>query len=335
MEIPQTQEPMQFPAENTPVAITGETLTGASTLAFLLLLAILFTFEYRSPGALPTETGAKMASVATAAQALFSDLNLAAKGAIVVDLKDNAVLYAYNPDVQLPLASLIKTPLALVVSEALPPDTIITIPRDTAPPGSVERLAKGEKWRVQDVIDFTLVASSNVGAEILAEAADAAIRTRYPAAPEGSAAIWRMNELAHELGLTRTYFLNTSGLDESSTLSGAYGSARDIATLYAYAASSHSSIFSQTAQSGIFLTPKNGSRKTVAYNTNEALEDIPGLIMGKTGITSLAGGNLAIVFEVAPAHPVVAVVLGSTREGRFRDMRQLVERTRQFISQEK
>ena len=75
----------------------------------------------------------------------------------------------------------------------------------------------------------------------------------------------------------------------------------------------------------------NGRGKTSAFNTNEALGELPGLIMGKTGITDLAGGNLGIVFEVSPNHPVVAVVLGSTRDGRFEDMKKLVARTQETI----
>jgi D-alanyl-D-alanine carboxypeptidase len=53
--------------------------------------------------------------------------------------------------------------------------------------------------------------------------------------------------------------------------------------------------------------------------------------MGKTGFTDLAGGNLAIVFDVGLAHPVVAVVLGSSEEGRFSDMQKLVDRARRFV----
>ncbi len=75
------------------------------------------------------------------------------------------------------------------------------------------------------------------------------------------------------------------------------------------------------------MTEATGAGETRAFNTNEALGEIPGLLMGKTGFTDLAGGNLAVVFEAGPARPIVVVVLGSTREGRFADMRILVETT--------
>ncbi len=300
-------------------------------LALLFLGAVAVTLEYEYSTRTPKER--QSAAAAAASQNLFGKMELTAKAAYVEDLLRGRILYAKNPDVQLPLASLTKTALVFVVGEVLPPEAIISIPYDTAPKGSAERLAKGEKWPARDIINFTLIASSNAGAEILASAADEALRARYPDAPDGQAALWRMNRVAQELGLENTYFLNVSGLDISRTLSGAYGSARDMAKLFSYAATVKPDLFGGTAEDGLLLTSPNGAAKTRAFNTNEALGSIPGLIMGKTGITDLAGGNLAVVFDVGPAHPVVAVVLGGTREGRFSDMRTLISETQRIISQ--
>ena len=62
-------------------------------------------------------------------------------------------------------------------------------------------------------------------------------------------------------------------------------------------------------------------------NTNTSAAAIPGLIGSKTGFTDLAGGNLAVVFDVGLSRPVIAVVLGSTKETRFTDIEQLVNAT--------
>ena len=314
------------PVDEKAVSIPRHALMPLAALFLLLLaaIAVIAGREYPRPAAQPQSQTAS----AGAALDAFADISLVGKAAVVIDLQTGKILYALNPDVQLPLASLAKVPLALAVYDVLPADTIITIPRDTAPRGSAERLAKGDLWRVQDIIDFTLVSSSNEGAEILAGAANDAIRSQYADAPESAAVVWRMNVLAEQLGLTRTYFLNASGLDISPTLSGAYGSARDVATLFGYAASQRLSVFSKTAGGSLSLTSADGKSTAKAFNTNEAHGQIQGLMMGKTGITDLAGGNLAVVFDVGSAHPVVAVVLGSTREGRFSDMRQLVSKTR-------
>lgn len=300
---------------------------GLIALALLILVGAVFALEYAKGAGSSRTQGAGAASAYDA----FVDISLRAQAAIVIDVKSGTTLFALNPDAQLPLASLTKVPLALTVSEVLGSDEVLTIPRDTAPAGSAERLAAGEKWRVQDIIDFTLVASSNGGAEILAEAANYALHERYPLSPEDSATLWRMNDLARSLHLSRTYFLNVHGLDLSTSLAGAYGSAHDMAALFAYAASANPSLFADTARDGILLTSPNGVSKTSALNTNEAQGAIPGLIMGKTGFTDLAGGNLVVVFDVGLAHPVVAVVLGSTRDERFEDMQKLVAAARNSV----
>jgi D-alanyl-D-alanine carboxypeptidase len=263
----------------------------------------------------------------------FSHIAIEAKSAIVIDMRTGETLYEKNADAQLPLASLTKVVLALVVAEALPLDTVITIPYYAGGSQSDSHLLKGERWRLADVIDFTLVESSNNGAGILAEAAHKEFLALYNSGAEGpyGATLARMNELARALGLLQTYFLNVSGLDLSTTQAGAYGSARDMAKLFAYAASAQSNVFAGTARDGMLLTTASGETQTAASNTNEAQGAIPGLIMGKTGFTDLAGGNLAVVFDVGLSHPVVAVLLGSTEDGRFADMRKLVEITRESL----
>lgn len=312
---------------------TSETSAPASLGRALLIVAgaivVIVAFAAFSPAWESEDQGA----AAVSAVDYFAGIALAAKSAIVIDMQSGETLYEKNAEAQLPLASLTKIALALVVAEALPLDSIITIPYYASGAGSNAHLLKGERWRVADIIDFTLVESSNNGAGILADVANERIRELYPesdqALPHG-ATISRMNELAHSLGLSQTYFLNVSGLDLSLTQAGAYGSARDMAKLFAYAASAQSGLFAGTAQDGVLLTTANGEKMS-ASNTNEAQGAIAGLIMGKTGLTDLAGGNLAVVFDVGLSHPVVAVILGSSETGRFSDMRKLVEATRESL----
>ena len=311
---------------------------GIATLILAVLAFGAVIIAYSIGPSRPSEV-----QTAAAADALdpFSGISLLAKAAIVIDIKTGKTLFELNPDVQLPLASLTKVPLVLAVSEVLRNDDIILIPYDTAPAGSAERLAEGEKWKVRDIIDFTLIASSNGGAEILASVADEPLHALYPESPAGQsplggaesgATLWRMNKLVESLGLARTYFLNASGLDLSTTQSGAYGSARDMARLFAYAASAQPSLFAGTAKNATVMTSANGQEQTSAFNTNKAEGAIPGLVLGKTGYTDLAGGNLAVVFDVGFGEPVVAVVLGSTYEGRFEDMQKLVVAAREIIA---
>ena len=303
-------------------------MAGASVLA-LIALALIVSGALALAGRVPSESQTAAAPAADP----FAGIEIAGKAAVVIDIPSGNTLYEKNPDATLPLASLTKVMLALVVAEALPPDSIIVIPYYAGGSAGEEHLVKGERWRVQDVVDFTLITSSNNGAGILASAAEPALRERYPESPAGAAALFRMNDLARELGLTSTYFLNVSGLDLSATQAGSYGSARDMAALFAYAVSAEPSLFAGTARGGVLLSDLDGNRNTTASNTNSAQGSIPGLIMGKTGLTDLAGGNLGVVFDLGLAHPVVAVVLGSTENGRFEDMEKLIAAARKALTQ--
>lgn len=321
-----------MPENQSQIPQPGSESARVAAIVSLLLIgagAFLFTYAFM-------QKSAPDAQVAAAAEALpdpFKDISIQAKGAIVVDVLTGKTLYEKNPDAQLPLASITKVATALAVAEALSPDTVITIPYNTDYAGSPPtRMQKGESWKVRDILNFTLIASSNGGAQILADAASPKLHTMYPTSPSTETSLWRMNELVKDLGLVHTYYLNVSGLDLSTTQAGAYGSARDMAKLFAYAASSSPQIFAATAEDGIHLKSEDGQTAS-AYNTDEALGDIPGLILGKTGYTDLAGGNLGVVFDVGLAHPVVAIVLGSTEQGRFADMRALVRAAREKVAQ--
>lgn len=260
----------------------------------------------------------------------YAAVSLQAESAIVYDATTGAVLFRRNSEAQLPLASLTKVPLVLAVSEALPLTSVMTLPSGVSGSGQTDSLSAGTSWVTKDLIAYTLTSSSNEGAQTLADAADDPLRARYPEAPRGGAAVWLMNKLARETGLAHTYFLNPTGLDESSSQSGAYGSAADVARLFTYAASTSADLFRATALKTITIASPDG-RTATASNTDEALDDIPGLVMGKTGYTDLAGGNLAVVADLVPGHRIVAVVLGSTRDGRFSDMRELIGATQHAL----
>ncbi|HEY4487556.1 MAG TPA: serine hydrolase [Candidatus Paceibacterota bacterium] len=323
------------PPPNTPAGLPARS-AGIVALALIFFAGASLTWVFLSEAApiapITVAAAAQATPEPTQRPPVFENVELQAKSAIVMDLTTGYTLYELDAEAPLPLASLTKVPLALVVTEALSPDTIITIPYDTTSYGTNQKMRAGERWRVQDVIDFTLAVSSNTGAGILAKAAEEPIHEHFFSAPAENTAVWRMNQMAQNLGLTHTYFLNATGLDESDMQAGAYGSARDIAALFAYAALSSPKTFAATTKRSFKLHSLDGAVAT-AINTDEALPAIPGMIMGKTGYTELAGGNLAVVFEVG-GHRISAVVLGSTQSGRFEDMKKLIALTTQAFEAE-
>lgn len=340
MTTQQENQPPQaiLEAHPEPLLLTEHKTSNANFFGIFALVLIFvasgaFTFAFFVDQTRAERVQEQSAIVQEAVNDPFASIALIARSAYVQDLATGKTLYALDSDTARPLASLTKVMTVLTVAQVLPLESVINIPFDTAPPGSIEQLGSGQVWRVDRIIDFTLIASSNGGASILAQSANESIRARYPQAPhtsKESATVWRMNDFARELGLSSMSFANPSGLDEDTATAGAYGSARDTATLFAYAASTSPEIFAGTTQNSMVLYSENGV-KTSAFNTDTALDTIPGVVLGKTGYTDLAGGNLAIVFEIGPAHPIVAVVLGSTRQGRFEDMKKLISASTEAI----
>jgi len=321
--------PNQEPQEQIVTDEPASHSTRVPLVTFSLGIALLSTFLI-ADAFIISPPQQQVASAAGARPSELS-LDLTARAVYVYDIAHDRVLYAKNEDTQLPIASITKVPLVLAVTEVLNPDEEVAISREAVIEGEGGWIGEGELWKVSDLIEYTLISSSNVGAVALAEEADDRLRIRNPRSAAGEATVDRMNAIAKELGLTQTYFLNASGLDISETQAGAMGSARDVAHLFAHIAKNDTTYFESTAMIQEDLKPLNGDVKE-AENTNDAIPYIPGLVFGKTGTTDLAGGNLAIVFDVGPARPIAVVVLGSTPDGRYSDMRTIVDAIQEYIA---
>ncbi len=241
----------------------------------------------------------------------FQNIDIEAQSAVVYDVKNNKFLYEKNSLTPRPLASITKLMTALLAKKALGESSTVII---TKPDYS---LRPGEKFFIKQLIDLTLTSSSNVGAAALAAAASGKNQSNFPE---------DMNLLARQIGLKGLLFENPTGLDGDSANAGAYGTAQDVAKLIAYILKNDSNLISATRYSDLQVESQNKISHTVK-NTNEALPFIPGLIGGKTGFTDLSGGNLAVTFDPGLGSPFVAVVLGSSEQGRFIDMRKLVAAT--------
>ena len=70
-----------------------------------------------------------------------------------------------------------------------------------------------------------------------------------------------------------------------------------------------------------------------AKNTNVNVNQIPGLIASKTGYTEMAGGNIVIAFDSSIGKPIIVVVLGSSEEGRFKDISALVDASLKYVKE--
>jgi D-alanyl-D-alanine carboxypeptidase (penicillin-binding protein 5/6) len=201
-----------------------------SYICFLALVGVvLLSFPESTSKTLVAEVKQKAAP-----KDAFAGITLQAKAAYVYDVAQNKVLYAKNEQESLPLASLTKIMTAITASDLAPESTVITVSSDSLNQEGDSGLYGYEQWTLKDLLAFTLVSSSNDGAAAVATALGSLQNDTSTTASREQFVI-KMNERANTLGLTQTKFLNETGLDISTTSSGAYGSARDTAKLLAFA----------------------------------------------------------------------------------------------------
>ncbi len=287
--------------------------TGIALLFASGLLA-LFLFIPLAPQEIPPPS----ITVATSTPPdAFAQVPLEAKAAIVYDLALGKTLYEKNADAQLPLASLTKLLTVYAALTELAPSTPITITAEATHLEGPHAFREGQTFTLNDLARLTLVASLNDGAAAIASATALRENRSQQEALAGAAAA---------LNLSQTYAVNGNGLDETTAVSGGYGSARDLARLAGTLAEKSPSIAAATTQNFAEAVSKGGTAFKVK-NTDPIVDTIPGLRLSKTGFTDLAGGNLVLVFDVGINHPVAVVVLGSSMKARFTDSTTLIAAT--------
>jgi D-alanyl-D-alanine endopeptidase (penicillin-binding protein 7) len=287
-------------------------------------LAILFTIfgivSTRNTGEAVTEQ--PVAEVETSNP--FQNIDVIAKSAIVKDLNTGEILYSKEPEVPRPLASITKV-MTAVVSEENDSREVITISMDDLKKDGDSQLWLGETFHRNDLINLTLVSSSNDGASALAAGA-----INFSTVGKENF-IERMNSEASKIGMKNTHFYNETGLDSSEFIAGAHGSANDVAKLFEYVIENKPNLLESTRESNISIRSITGFIHSVS-NTNEIVSELPNILASKTGYTDLAGGNLAVVIDPGLSRPISIVVLGSTEEGRFEDVSLLAEKTIEYFS---
>jgi D-alanyl-D-alanine carboxypeptidase len=262
----------------------------------------------------------------------FPAVALEAKAAYVYDLREGKALFAKNAEARLPLASVTKLMSAVVASDLAPDYDTVKVSPDALATYGDSGLAVGERWSLKNLLDFSLLTSSNDGIHAIALALAATNKANASEAEVVGDFVAKMNTKAQALGLANTYFLNETGLDESETKNGAYGSAKDISTLFSYILTTRPELLEATRESAAVFVSLDQILHP-GQNTNILVSDIPGVLGSKTGFTDLAGGNVVFAFDPELGHPIVIAVLGSTADGRFEDAKKLVDATMRYITE--
>ena len=181
------------------------------------------------------------------------------------------VLFSYNGDVELPLASITKVMTAMVALDSgIPLDQELEFVYEEYPEGS--QLAG---YQIGDVVTFgellrvTLIYSAN----------DAATNVAYAVAGSKEAFADLMNQKATEIGMEHTHFTNPHGLEEE----GHHSTALDLLVMGRYAME-HYPFIRETVHTPSITIVANGQPVTLE-STDHLMGTYEGLLGIKTGNT--------------------------------------------------
>jgi D-alanyl-D-alanine carboxypeptidase (penicillin-binding protein 5/6) len=226
---------------------------------------------------------------ATAAPAAAPQFDTPAKTAFLTDLNSGAILYAKNPDMRMPPASMAKMMTTEVAFELidrgqLPLNKMCTVRPETwqkwhgPQAGSTMFLSPGEQVSVENLLKGIVTLSGNDASVVLAECI----------AGTEQAFTDQMNELAKKLGLTNSHFGTANGWPDNGVT---YVTARDLATLAKATIQHHPKLYKEFYSLPSFTWGKTlGSGQAITQdNRNPILGHVPGADGLKTGHTEEGG----------------------------------------------
>ncbi|MFP3515081.1 D-alanyl-D-alanine endopeptidase [Pseudomonas sp. SIMBA_077] len=246
-------------------------------------------------------TGTTVASTAAAAEGTLpprdvSKLHIASGSALLIDLKTNKVIYASNPDVVVPIASVSKLMTAMVVLDAKQSmDEYISVNISDTPEmkGVFSRVKLGSELSRREMLLITLMSSENRAAASLAH--------HYPGGYV--AFIAAMNAKAKSLGMMKTHYVEPTGLSPRNV-----STARDLSKLLA--ATRHYPMLSQLSTTKEKSVTFRKPTYTLGFHNTDHLvkKDKWNIKITKTGFTNQAGHCLVLVTEMGN-RPVSLVIL--------------------------
>jgi len=226
---------------------------------------------------------------ASAAPAAAPPFDTPAKTAFLIDLSSGAVLYAKNPDMRMPPASMAKmmttnVAFSLIKSGDLKLDKMCTVRPETwqkwhgPQAGSTMFLSVNEQVSVENLLHGIITLSGNDASVVLAECI----------AGTEEAFTNLMNDQGRKLGLTNSHFGTANGWpDEGRT----YVTARDLASLARAEIEHYPDLYKKFYGQTSFTWGKTlGSGQDITQaNRNPILGKVPGADGLKTGHTDEAG----------------------------------------------
>jgi len=233
-----------------------------------------------------------------------------AQAAIIYDVGSGTTLYAKGQNLALPVASLTKLVTALVIMQNHSPDEIVTIPQDLPPLGLADQkigVVPGQKFKLSELMKALLIYSANDVANSLA-IWDSGSIDKFST---------KMNAEAQQWGMSKSNFVNPTGLDETNHTS----SAQDL--LIVSRVLLQNKPFAKIVNTSSATIYDEAGKPFVITTTNKdlSLSYVYGI---KTGLTDLAGECLILLAQKS-GHEIITVVLNSPN--RFQDSKNMVNYT--------
>ncbi len=274
-------------------------------ILIIALEAVMFSagnFKLNSAIKIEEERGNKI-------QTALQNLPIDAKAVSVYNVTKSKKIYGKNDDIPMPLASLAKTMTVVVALSNHKFNDIVYIPKGAISQAGDFGIFQDEKWYMSDLARATIISSANDGA--------------YALTGTDTEFVNEMNAKARKLGMNNTSFLSPTGLDIDLVSPGGVISASDANTMAMFALRAYPQIFSVTTLPEINIVSLSGFNHNFK-NTDTIISKIPNLLFSKTGYTTIAGGNLTVIFKDNRGEEIAITLLGSTYTSRFSDMENII-----------
>jgi len=242
------------------------------------------------------------------------ELSVSASSCALLDKASGEIVYSANADEVRPIASITKLMTALVwLSIDNDFEKNYTLKKEDVRLGGKSYIYPGDEMKTKDLFNLALVASDNTAIVGLISSTGLSEKDF----------VVKMNERAKEMGLTKTYFEDATGLSDKnvSTASEALILAKN---------SFKMNKIKETVTKKDYEFTTVGGRKVKAVPTDMLLEKSPTdgitIIGGKTGHTNEAGYCFVSQFKNSAGNEVISSVLGTKSEdARFTETKKMVE----------
>ena len=255
---------------------------------------------------------------------VFADININEniKGALLGDLETGEILYDYNINQQLAIASISKLMTYTLMMDKVSAgeisldDDVVISGHAAATEGSNFGILSGETIKLRTLVNGMLITSGNDCATAVAE---------YVGKTQSNF-VSMMNSKASELGLLSASFINPHGLPINDEETGQnYMSVSDLYRLVQHVLGTYPEILEITKQPELVIPERNFSRAA----TNPILGIIEGADGLKTGYTDKAGICLVSTMPVkgkGQDFRLIGIILGAqTHEDRLNKTIELLE----------